>query len=235
MSDEIKTYRIMLIFLVLIILAIYQIIPFTLKQDFFTYVMISLLTILSLYPLFTEIKIFDIISIKKDFDEFKENINQKLFTIQNTVISSISQTQNVNIFPYPPYNKSETHLLNEKLINKIGAKRTEVSKVLNKEFKVDDIRVDLFKIRYLLEKKLNQLYIKNEIGPRRLFSIKQLSDILFKNRVIDSNIHNGIDQIGSYLSSTIHGMEIEKTNYKLVLDTSKNILYILDKLLLNTK
>ena len=78
----------------------YQLIVIYFKEfitvDLIYYTILLIILILPLFPYINEIKI-GFLSITKELDEFKQDVDERLLLLQNTVVTSINQKQQVNI------------------------------------------------------------------------------------------------------------------------------------------
>ncbi|MEA3281027.1 MAG: hypothetical protein U9Q68_00420 [Euryarchaeota archaeon] len=79
-----------------ILFIIYQVILNSFKEfitfDLLSYTILLIIIILPLFPHINEIKI-GFLSITKKLDEFKQDVDERLLLLQNTVITSINQKQ----------------------------------------------------------------------------------------------------------------------------------------------
>ncbi len=80
---------------------IYQLLIFYLKEilifDIITYFILFIIIILPLIPHIDEVKI-GFFSLKTKLDEFKQDIDKKLLLLQNVVVTSVSQKQQIIIY-----------------------------------------------------------------------------------------------------------------------------------------
>ncbi len=105
MSETNKHIKLIIIYLVVFI--IYQLILVFFNNiitfDVISYTVLLIIIILPLFPYIDEIKI-GFLSIKKKIDEFKQDVDQRILSLnntvmalQNTIITSINQKQEVNL------------------------------------------------------------------------------------------------------------------------------------------
>lgn len=83
-----------------ILFVAYQLIVIYFKEfitvDLISYTILLIIIILPLFPYINEIKI-GFLSITKKLDEFKQDVDESLLLLQNTVVTSINQKQQVEV------------------------------------------------------------------------------------------------------------------------------------------
>lgn len=90
-------YLIFLALIFYIFFLLYVTSDYDYNKDIISYLLLASLIIVLFLPLVKEIDILNIIKIKKDLDEFRKDICDKVSQIQNTVLTSITDINNRNI------------------------------------------------------------------------------------------------------------------------------------------
>ncbi|MCK4808172.1 MAG: hypothetical protein KAS90_00980 [Candidatus Aenigmarchaeota archaeon] len=232
-----QVYGVILFFVILSVFISYQIDLFQIKTDVTSYLFLALLIVLAFLPLVKEIQILNIIKLKKDFDEFRESVDNKLSILQNTVINSINQNQSVQIST-KIINGDELrtkHTLLKKEINKIPKKKIdEIKYNIKNEYNIDDFNVKFLKNSIKIEKILNELFKLNDIQveylPRNMHYINRF---LFQNKIINEKLYAAINTFLLLRNNVVHGIYLSRSDLKIAIKFSENIIFLLNWILYN--
>jgi len=229
-------YGIFIFIIILISFVLYQTNSIQIKNDFISYIFLTILLVIILLPLAKEVQVFNIIKFKKDFDEFRESVENKLSIIQNTFISSINQNQLVQVITGEVDSKEirDTNKILQKEIDKISKKRkNEIRfKIRDEVDSTDKNIIKMFNNSIAIEKRLNKLIeCSDKIYIELPRNISYTSRLLVKSGIIDKNLYNAISTFVPLRNSVVHGKDLTKEDLQMAIDLSQSIIFILDEVL----
>jgi len=213
---------------------IYQLLPVLIKDDFFSVFLLILLVVILFFPLVSEIQIFDFIKIKKELDDFKKDIDTKLSILQTTMVSSVNNNSQIVLFGYGKPDKREikrSEQIIDKEIEKISSEKKESieSKVHNIYENVDDVTNDLFKVRFLIEQKVNNLLNFMNVRTDNMRPLSASLKLLENSGTYNKNLTNLIKEIVYICNKAVHGRKISPNDYDYVMTISKKVLFMLEE------
>ena len=192
--------------------------------------------VIMLLPLVSEVSILGV-GIKRQLDDFKNTVNEKLLDIR-TDIQSISISTQVG-----PFNVGTPQLTEEdrrNIISELGPYLQEgyssatipdiqlmTSELrLPNEFIPDPESSYLINVRYAFEKEVRRLYDKiSEIERPTYYS--QMVSILNKVGIIDNNTRQSLMEIYAVTSQAVHGQKVSKEQVDFVQDIALGLLLYL--------
>lgn len=172
------------------------------------------LLILVFMPLVSEISAFGM-TVKKEVQQVKEEIRGEISTIRNDILSlAINNNNNQHVYLGLDKLPSTTELeeVKKESADKGVLRKAQVAedfKLLN-DFKVSNEQKFLYKTRYALEMKLNELGEYH--GLNRYKVSRKLAAALWKYGVISNTIYDKIEKVLSICNRGIHG-ELIKQDY----------------------
>jgi hypothetical protein len=188
---------------------------------------------LMLVPIFSEISLFGI-KFKKEMEGLKTDLNIKFGELKNEIRVSQNQTFNATFQgfgPPPPDNKlPELEINIEKIIR---AKLTEQgfpeTRKIYGRIDVPDDNLNLFKVRYNIEKELKRIwdarYNEENLEFRYKYQpvLKIIQD-LTKFEIIDKDFYGILREILSICNYAIHGEKVTDNQIHFVTKNAKEIL-----------
>lgn len=194
---------------------------------------------LMLLPLFSEISFFGI-KLKREFEEFKNDLNIKFGDIKNEIRNSQTQTFNATIHGYgPPPPDSKLPDLDTKIDNLVKTQgQGQVGELNNNgsEHAVPDENLDLFKIRYTIEQQLKRIWF-SRFGdhPTVGFQIRYqpITNMIRELRnfaLIDTNFYDILKEILSICNYAIHGNDLTEKQISFVKKHANQVIKYLYKI-----
>lgn len=190
---------------------------FVADSNYIDILIIAVFAILTLMPLISEISLFGI-SIKKELNGFKNDIDEKLINLRNDIIS-VKLNNNISPNFYNMYPVSDTQQLESEMEKLKRTSKYKPSSGINLSISEDTIF--FFKARYELEIKLRKIYyILFARSNYKILNFKEiLSHSLFESFVMKKNypidISKSTREIYNICSRAIHGEKHneEQENY----------------------
>jgi hypothetical protein len=191
---------------------------------------------LMLVPIFSEINLFGI-KLKREIEDLKTEINVKFGDLKNEIKTSQNQTFNATIQgfgPPPPDNKLPELENDIERIVRIKLKEHGLHEMPKLAGRIDvpDDNINLFKVRYNIEKQLKRIwesrFEETSIDVRFKYQpiLKVIQD-LTKYEIIGKDFDGILREILSICNYAIHG---EKVTDNQVLFVTKNAKEVLDYL-----
>jgi len=237
-------YILFLGLIVLLALILHQFFNFPIKMDPLTYFFISILVVILFFPLIKEIEILNFIKIKKELDDFREKVSDKLNLIQNIVLTSVTNT---NTQTQIQKNYFEISPSKEALALSVSAIKRDIEKIPKLEQEKIYSRVNkvlsgvnketqyLFNVRFLIERKINELLEFMNFKKDKRRTLGQSLSLLESSQFYNKNITNLIRKILSICNNAVHGGNVSKDEYAYVADISNKILFMLEETLTEAK
>ena len=196
-------------------------------------VILVALLVLVFMPLVSEISAFGM-TVKKEVQQVKEEIRGEISTIRNDILSlAINNNNNQHVYLGLDKLPSTTELEEVKkesagrgVLRK--AQAAEDFKLLN-DFKISDEQEFLYKTRYALEMKLNEL--GEYQGLNRYKASRKLAAALWKYGVISNQVYDKIEKVLSICNRGIHGELINQDYIEYVKSVLNEISKEFDSLL----
>jgi hypothetical protein len=187
---------------------------------------------LMLVPIFSEIEFLGI-KLKKEIEDLKSQLNIKFGDLKNEIKLNQSQnlTANIGYGPPPPDNRiAEIQKQLDILVKgKVKHWDSPVS------FDVPKENVDLFKVRFNIEKEINRIWIGRFDGEvdqywkRKIPMYRQIQD-LQKYEIIDGNMGGLLRDMLAICNYGIHGEDISKSQVDFVIDYSEKVVNYLKEI-----
>jgi hypothetical protein len=188
---------------------------------------------LALVPIFSEIDVWGI-KLKREIDDLKSDLKVKISNINNEIRNSQIQTINQTIHTYgPPPTDNQLRELEIDITRIFNAKLTEqklkTGNNLKSRVDVSEDIVNLFKVRYNIEKQLRRVWVHrfelSESGRHQenqplIKIIKELT--LFE--IIDNDFYNILREILSICNYAIHGERVTDNQVKFVINNAKQVI-----------
>lgn len=182
---------------------------------------------LMLVPIFTHIEIFGI-KLKREIDNLKSQINLKFGDLKNEI--KLTQTHNftANIQGYgppPPDDRISEIQQQLDILLKDRTKRHDTEIAID----VPTDNIDLFKIRYSIEKEINRIWFGryerevDEYTKRKIPMYRQIQD-LQKFDIINGNLGGLLRELLSICNYGIHGEEITEKQIGFVKGSAEEII-----------
>lgn len=171
------------------------------------YFIISGTVILAFWPIISEITIVGF-SVKKEIQNTKQEMREALIDLKGQLIDiKTTTTQNTTQYFGSDFLLSKSEINNA--INKIHpAPESDLEKIDNNPFEVTDETLYLFKVRFSLEKYLNNIFTR--LGYTETVPLIRKIDILFQDNIINAEMKQNIKQLLSICNRGIHGEIISK-------------------------
>lgn len=182
---------------------------------------------LMLVPIFTQIEFFGI-KFKREIDDLKSQISLKFGDLKNEI--KLSQTHNItaNIQGYgPPPPDDRITEIQQQLDTLLKDKTKRHTSGIAIDVPSDNI--DLFKVRYSIEKEINRIWIGrydgeiDEFTQRRTPMYRQIQD-LQKYDIINGNLGSMLRELLSICNYGIHGEKVTEKQMGFVKGYSEEII-----------
>ncbi|GAB3535809.1 hypothetical protein [Photobacterium alginatilyticum] len=207
------------------------------KPSYFDVVVFLVWVGVSLAPIFQEMDIFGV-KLKQQVDELRKDLSYQLSILKTEIKSSIdvsSANQNnisVNTSQEPPKDSEIPQLKEE--INKILQEKGIVNTTGNQLPAVDDVSVELFKVRLAFEKLVmsytydNRPMISSDGRRRNSFSLGRVINELRKLSPISPDVLGGVSEVISICNYAIHGEKPSENQLDFVRSSSSNLYQALE-------
>lgn len=202
----------------------------------FDIILFLVFTSLLLVPLFKEIDLFGMVSLKAEVEDLKTSIKIKLGEIKNEIKLNQSQVVNHTIHNTPPPPDSMLPQLKSQ-IDKLVKNQPKVVEepTTNYHTGVPRDNIELFKVRFNIENQIHRIwsgrYESNEhFGEHRRFSLTRLMKDLSDAEIIDSNLTHVLREILSICNYAIHGESISSNQVTFVKDNASEVIDYLNSL-----
>lgn len=192
---------------------------------------------LMLLPVFSEISFFGV-KLKKDIEDLKNDLQIKFGDIKSEIRNSQNQTFNATIHGFgPPPPDSKLPDLDTKIdrIIKSQVQKNEPNES-NIEQNVPNENLDLFKVRYNIEKQLKRIWFSRfgnhpSVGFQiRYQPIQNMIKDLLIAEIIDLDFHGILLEILSICNYAIHGNDLTENQISFVRKNSKDVINFLYKI-----
>lgn len=194
---------------------------------------------LMLVPIFSEIEFFGM-KFKRELDELKHDIALKIGDIKNDIRNTQSQTVNATFQGYgppPPDNKlPELEKEIDRIVkSKLKEHGIDVEETLKEAIEVPNDNLQLFKVRFNIEKRLRIIWERRFENQQSDYRFKHQPVIkiiqeLSKYEIIDGNFHGILREILSICNYAIHGEEVTDNQVKFVMKNSKQVIEYLNQI-----
>ena len=192
---------------------------------------------LMLLPVFSEISFFGI-KFKKEIEDLKSDINIKFGDIRNEIRNSQSQIFNATIHGYgPPPPDSKLPDLDTK-INKLVKAQGQGNELneIDLEQNVPNENLDLFKIRFNIEKQLKRIWFSRfgdhpTVGFQiRYQPIQNMIRDLLNSEIINKDFYSILIEILSICNHAIHGNDLTDNQITFVRKNANQLINYLYKI-----
>lgn len=119
-----RLYSVGLIIIFVIIFMCHQKNYILVNDDLFSYLLIGIILFIFLFPLISEIEFFGVLKIKKQVEQFKKEVNDKLFLLQNSI-------KNNNTIYFDLSDSEKKAKYKEEIKESNSLKEKEENKILN--------------------------------------------------------------------------------------------------------
>ena len=214
--------------------------PTLIPSSFFDVVVFLVWVGVCLAPIFQELNLFGV-KLKQQVNELKKDLNHQLSMMKVELQSSIevsNANQNhisVNTAQEPPKDSDIPQL--EKTIEKLLAQKGIVGETYHVP-EVDDISVEMFKVRLAFERLISEYTYGNHVGlisrisyeatRKRTLSLGRMLSDLKKVSPISPDILDGVSEIISICNYAIHGEKLSETQVDFVRRSHSNLYKALD-------
>ncbi len=191
---------------------------------------LSLLTVLILVPLFSEIEYLGL-KVKRDLEEFKKEVGDKFLIINS--IQNLRQEQNVFLGSDKPSDgelkKQSEQFEKVKTKEKINDKESITEPI---DYDIFNSLLELVKKRIILENELRRIW-KNKVNFIQPTPVKNktgvvaLSIDLYLQNVIDKETLEIIQSLGFILNDAAHGVQPNSTQESFVENNFNSVISIL--------
>ena len=183
------------------------------------------------FPLVQEINLFGM-SFKKEIDNLRNDINEKILDIRTDIQNSISVQNQFNpqmivpIYPLPPdsylTNNEERFrgIIREELTTR-GIDRPEEIRF---EYDVPQDNQFLFNVRYAIETELKRIFVQRFSEDKIPKYFNQVMRELTRSEIIDMNLSSVVREIYSICSAGIHGDYITEKQISFVRDFAPELI-----------
>jgi len=192
--------------------------------------LLAIIIVYLLYPLSIEIELFSLIRIKKEINQAKEEMINKINILQNSLSISNHQTQNVYFTNKPDVSqvKKASQIVKSDVETKELLKRNVIKNLSELKMEINSKNKDLMDLRYLMELKVNEI-LDNLGYTKRRYPLSKSINILFNYRLIDSNTISLFKEIIYTCNSAVHGESISEKEYKFAMDVGDSLILSLQK------
>lgn len=197
---------------------------FTVQFDNPTLLLTIVGILLLLYPLWSEVQVIGIVSVKKEIEDLKTNVTEKLSVLQSCLLmssqvqSNSSENRNSLYFGYP-FGQFDPQVIQALAQNLQAANQPH-------QFNVPEYAKQAFEIRYALETRLRRLSQLKEIEN---IDDKKLSAWRIAEYVLNENERGLFRQIYNLTSRSIHGEPISADVVQNAVEPAQKLVSVLDE------
>lgn len=195
--------------------------------------LLGLFVALMLVPIFSEMEFLGI-KLKQEIEDLKTSIRIQFGEIKNDIRNNQNQTFNATIhgFGPPPSDSKLPELVEEIEIIKSNSQFAESAKE-NDDSSVPTDNVDLFIVRYKIERIINDLFTfffpSSEIrGHKRRVSLLEQVSQLTQSEIITSEVKPVLPKILAICNYAIHGEHLSRKQIDFVKDNAEVVISALN-------
>jgi|WetSurMetagenome_2_1015567.scaffolds.fasta_scaffold373051_1 hypothetical protein len=207
------------------------------ESEPFDIIILLIFIALLLIPIFSEISLFGL-KLKKDIEDFRKETSEKFGEIKTEIKNTQSQTLNATFHGYgPPPSDNKLQELDNKMGKIIQPNLYEGDPFANNvEDDVPNEKIDMFKIRYNIEKQLKRIWY-SRFGKASSFGLKIqyqpiqgiLQDLL-EYELIDIDFYAIVKDILAICNNAVHGNELTEKQNSFVIRNYRQVLKYLLKI-----
>ncbi|SEI46327.1 hypothetical protein SAMN04487995_0937 [Dyadobacter koreensis] len=185
--------------------------------------LLGLFVAMMLVPIFAEMEFLGI-KLKQEIDELKESIRIQFGDIKSDIRNSQNQTLNATFHSFgpPPSENKLSELKQEIEIIKSNPELVEVEKEgVDSDIPTDD-NIDLFVVRYKIERIVNRLfaYFFPDIANNQRMSLLEQISQLSRSGLINNDVKTVLPKVLATCNYAIHGRPLTRKQIDFVKDNA---------------
>lgn len=196
--------------------------------------LISIVFILLILPLISEITIGNV-SIKKELDDTKKEINSRIDQLKLDLVNSIAVSPTIQVGNIQPLSDEAIQRISDKFENTVDSylqKYSNDKKYVNQNIlEIDDRTMLLFNIRLNIEKELRRIWgNRNPLDSKWPTTVHYMSTKLAMQDIIPLNLMDIIKEVYNICSPAIHGETVTDQQINFVKDIGPKIIATLKEI-----